>query len=110
MLKPTDGNLKFTFVLSGDKLNVEYSQFTNMPDTNLEITHLASILICGFLGGVILNFMPYVLPVLMFKTLDVLNATSEDVMASRFSVILFLRQVLFLLFLSFLLLQLFYQN
>lgn len=92
---PPDGNLKFTVVLSGDKLNLEYSQFTNMPDTNLEITHLAWILVCGFLGGVILNFMPCVLPILMLKTLDVLNAATEDVMNSRISYIVSAAGIMF---------------
>lgn len=80
-----DKSLSFDITLSNGKYNIEYTDYKNLTDVNLPLVKIIWVLFCGFLGGVILNCMPCVLPILLLKTIEVLNTTKEDSVNSRMS-------------------------
>ena len=73
ILEISDGTEKKYFVLNS---SVEKASFIN-ADKTLEPT-LILIVLMAFVGGLILNFMPCVLPVLSLKMIQLVNLRTEN--------------------------------
>ena len=72
-------NLKspISLVIS-DGLKYKEIVFDNLKNDFEKTPHLFKFLILAFLGGIILNFMPCVLPVLSLKLFSLVKIGSED--------------------------------
>jgi thiol:disulfide interchange protein DsbD len=58
-------------------VNAKTEQSPSMVGSSYSVSHIAVVLLSAFLGGLILNLMPCVFPVLSFKALSFLQAGSE---------------------------------
>ena len=67
------------------KLKIQYTDTSLTPKKQGTQTSLLSILALAILGGLILNLMPCVLPVLSIKLLSILNHSDSDTKLIRYS-------------------------
>lgn len=69
---------EFTVVVSSPDKSVEFVDNERLSSGFSSLKKILTIFLSGFLGGILLNLMPCVLPVLMLKVLDVVHSTEKE--------------------------------
>lgn len=69
---------QFTVLISSPTEKIEFVDSEKLSSTYLSWTKVLIVILSGFIGGLILNLMPCVLPVLMLKVLDVMHSNEKE--------------------------------
>ncbi len=82
LIKPYSGPISMNLTQDGSKVDLG---LVEDGESSMPITTLCYALFAAFLGGLILNIMPCVLPVLSIKLISILQHNSQNVRAIRMS-------------------------